>query len=185
MVVTSSAGTDTERFTALFDTFSPRVFAYVRRHIERSLVEDIVSETFLVAWRRLNEMPEEALPWLLVVARNALANQRRTFARHDRIQLETAALERLVSTDPAVDEVVIARTTMLNALTSLTLTEREALLLIAWDGLSAAEAAEVAGCSSRTFAVRLHRARRRLDRAVATAEDEPDLPLNSLLKEMT
>ena len=185
MVVTSSAGTDTERFTALFDTFSPRVFAYIRRHIERSLVEDIVSDTFLVAWRRLHEMPEDPLPWLLVVARNALANQRRTIARHDRIQLETSALERLVSTDLAVDEVVIARTTMLNALTSLTSAEREALLLVAWDGLSAAEAAEVAGCSSRTFAVRLHRARRRLDRAIATAGGEPGLPLKILLEETT
>src|SRR4051794_16861830 len=100
MVVTSSAVPDTERFTALFDTFSPRVFAYVRRHIERSLVEDIVSETFLVAWRRLNEMPEDPLPWLLVVTRNVLANQRRTFARHDRIQLETAVLERLIGSGP-------------------------------------------------------------------------------------
>jgi RNA polymerase sigma factor (sigma-70 family) len=185
MVVTVSGGGDSERFTALFDSFSPRVFAYVRRHIERSLVEDIVSETFLVAWRRLNEMPEDPLPWLLVVARNVLANQRRSFARHDRIQLETAALGRLVSTDSAVDEVVIARTTMLKALASLTSTEREALLLVAWDGLSAAEAAEVTGCSSRTFAVRLHRARRRLDRALATAGAEPDLPLNLLLKETT
>src|SRR3954453_10180724 len=185
MVVASSAEPDAERFTALFDTFSPRVFGYVRRHIERSLVEDIVSETFLVAWRRLNEVPEDPLPWLLVVARNALSNQRRTLARHDRIQLETDALERLVSTDPAVDEVVIGRTTMLTALTSLTSREREALLLIAWDGLSAAEAALVTGCSSRTFAVRLHRARRHLERAVATAGGEPDVPLNALLKETT
>jgi RNA polymerase sigma-70 factor, ECF subfamily len=183
--VISSAGPDTERFSALFDAFSPRVFAYVRRHIERSLVEDIVSETFLVAWRRLNEMPDDPLPWLLVVARNVLANHRRSFARHDCIQLERAALERFVSTDLAVEDAVIARTTMLNALTSLTSTEREALLLVAWDGLSAAQAAEVTGCSPRTFAVRLHRARRRLDRAVATAGAEPGPPLNFLLKETT
>lgn len=153
MDVTMSAGSDAERFGALFDTYSPRVFGYVRRHIERSLVDDIVSETFLVAWRRLHEMPADPLPWLLVVARNTLANQRRTVARHDRQQIETTALDRLVSTDAAVEDVVIARTTMLSALRSLTSSEREALLLIAWDGLSAAEAADVTGCSSRTFAV--------------------------------
>lgn len=179
----SRADQETKRFIALFDTFSPRVFAYVRRHIERGLVEDVVSETFLVAWRRTNEMPEDPLPWLLVVARNVVANHRRTSARHDCIQLEKSALERLVSTDVAVEDVVVARTTMLNALTSLTSTEREALLLVAWDGLSTAQAAEVTGCSRRTFAVRLHRARRRLDHAVATAGAEPDLPLSFLSKE--
>ncbi|MEP7020523.1 MAG: sigma-70 family RNA polymerase sigma factor [Pseudonocardiales bacterium] len=178
-----NAITDAERFDALFDEYSPRVYAYVRRHGEWTVVDDIVSETFLVAWRRLGDVPEDPLPWLLVVARNTLANQRRTFARHDRVQLETSALERLVSTDRPVDDHVIDRSTMLGALASLNSTEREALLLIAWDGLSATEAAEVAGCSTRTFTVRLHRARRRLARAVDTAGDGTRLPLHFLAEE--
>ncbi len=48
------------------------------------------------------------MPWLLVVARNTLANQRRTFARHDRVQLETSALERLASTDLPVDDLHVS-----------------------------------------------------------------------------
>jgi hypothetical protein len=76
----------------------------------------------VVAWRRLGDIPDDPLPWLLVVARNTLADQRRTFARHDQVQLETAALEQLVSSEPAVDDVVIARATMLGALESFTST---------------------------------------------------------------
>jgi RNA polymerase sigma factor (sigma-70 family) len=177
------AKSNTERFDVLFDEYSPRVYAYVRRHGERPAVDDIVSETFLVAWRRLGDVPDDPLPWLLVVARNTLANQRRTFARHDRVQLETSALERLASSDRPVDEHVIDRSTMLGALASLNPTEREALLLIAWDGLSPAEAADVSGCSTRTFTVRLHRARRRLARAIDTADDESHLPSNLLAEE--
>lgn len=110
---------DTERFVELFDAYSARVNAYVRRHCEWSVVDDVVSETFLVAWRRLDRIPDEPLPWLLVVARNTLANERRTFARHDRARQEIAVLELLVSTDRAIDDMVIGRATMLLALASL------------------------------------------------------------------
>jgi RNA polymerase sigma-70 factor, ECF subfamily len=181
--VTNNARSDTDRFVAMFDRFSRRVYAYVRRHADLSVVDDIVSETFLVAWRRLDKVPDEPLPWLLVVARNSLANQRRTLARHDGVALESDALDRLVSAEPAVDDVVIGRQTMVRALQSLTPDEREALLLIAWDGLTPAEAGEVAGCSDRTFRVRLHRARQGLARAIETAGHITDLPVPALLKE--
>jgi RNA polymerase sigma-70 factor (ECF subfamily) len=49
-----------------------------------------------------------------------------------------------------------------SALASLTDHEREALLLVAWDELSAGDAARVAGCSTAAFRVRLHRARQRV-----------------------
>lgn len=176
--------TNTERFDALFDAHSPRVFAYVRRHAAWSVVEDIVAETFLITWRRIDDVPHDALPWLLVVARNTLANHRRTFARHDTVQLEGDALDRLASHEPAADDVVIGRATMLHALGSLSPGEREALLLIAWDGLSPAAAAQVSGCSPRTFSVRLHRARRRLSRAIEIAsETTTDHLANALPKE--
>jgi RNA polymerase sigma-70 factor (ECF subfamily) len=185
MNVTTSAGSAAQRFEALFDTYSPRVFLYVCRHTERSMVEDVVSETFLVAWRRLREVPDEPLPWLLVVARNVLANQRRALSRGERCVGDVSALDRLISNDATVEDLVVARATMLSALRALRPSEREALLLIAWDGLSTAEAARVVGCSPRTFTVRLHRARRLLCCAVERASEPPNDKPAPLLKETT
>ena len=65
----------------LFRSCYRDVEAYVRRRAEPDLVEDAVAETFLVAWRRLDEMPREARPWLLGVARKTLSTQRRTGVR--------------------------------------------------------------------------------------------------------
>ena len=70
-----------ERFTALWDAYAGRVFAYTCRHVDHHSAQEVVSETFLVAWRRLDEVPEQALPWLLVVARNTVNNNRRSVRR--------------------------------------------------------------------------------------------------------
>ena len=169
MNIDAESGAD--RFAAVFEACAPRVFAYSRRHVELSSVEDIVSETFLVAWRRLDEVPADPLPWLLVVARNIMANHRRRLAREDQVQAGMAALERILLSTPVVEDVVVTRAELLAALAALTVLEREAVLLTAWDGLSDRDAAQVAGCSHRAFRVRLHRARRRLDRTLGPAAD--------------
>lgn len=156
---------DVVRFHRLWDEHAARVRAYARRLIGPDLVDDVVSETFLVAWRRLAEVPEEALPWLLVVAKNCASNGRRTADRQSAVQGEMARLHHLVNVVPGVDGGVADRAELLEALSQLTPLEREALLLTAWDGLSARQAARVAGCSSSTMHVRLYRARRRLREA--------------------
>ena len=70
------------QFEAIFSAAYPRVLGYaIRRTSDRAAAEDAVSETFLVAWRRLDDVPAEALPWLLGVARKVLANQRRAAGR--------------------------------------------------------------------------------------------------------
>jgi RNA polymerase sigma-70 factor (ECF subfamily) len=84
-------------------------------------------------------------------------------------------LERVAGPALGADESVIDRHTFLAALATLTFAEREALLLVAWDGLSRADAATVAGCSQRAFEVRLSRARARLTRSVAQQSQEPDV----------
>jgi RNA polymerase sigma factor (sigma-70 family) len=150
------------------------VFAYARRHVERDAVEDIVADTFLIAWRRLAQVPEEPLPWLLVVARNTVANHRRRLVRRERVQTELEALERVLPPAAAVEETVVTRARMLAALADLTALEREAVLLTAWDGLTDTQAAQVSGCSPRAFRVRLHRARQRIDRALSlNPADQP------------
>lgn len=141
--------------------------AYALRHVGPDTAQEILSETFLVAWRRLSEVPGDAMPWLLVVARNTIANHRRSGYRRAVLQSELERLQRIAEPSPSAEVPAIERDAMLSALAALTPVEREALLLVAWDGLSAAQAAKVAGCSTSAFHVRLFRARRRLQSANA------------------
>ena len=157
---------DTARLTELFQRHSRRVYAYARRHVEETHCDDIVSETFLVAWRKPGQLPDEPLPWLIGVARNVIANHRRSTHRADRLWL-SAVREGWTSTSPSADTAIVERESMIAALSECSEAEREALLLTAWDGLTPEQAALVAGCSSRAFTVRLHRARTRLRTSLA------------------
>lgn len=157
---------DALRFSALFQRYGPRVFSYCRSRSDRSIAEDAVADTFLTAWRLRDDIPDDPLPWLLVLARHALANRLRSLRRSDRLRAALAGIERLATDHPAAEDVVVDRSTLLHAVAQLTPGERDAVLLIAWDGLTQQDAARVAGCSLRTFTARLGRARRRLDRAM-------------------
>jgi len=150
------------QFEAMFARHHDAVRRYVVRRQSGALVDDAVADTFLVAWRRLDEIPDRTLPWLLGVARRVLADQRRAVGRRRSLseRLHVDALAGGVARDwepPAGLTPELAA-----ALAALTEHEREALLLVAWDKLSAADAARVAGCSAAAFRVRLHRARRRV-----------------------
>lgn len=147
---------DEARLEALFRAHYRDVAAYVRRRAELNLVEDVVAETFLVAWRRLDEVPVNARPWLLGVARKTLATQRRSGARRRSLVTRLEA-QRLNEHDEQPNELGVA-----DALMRLSEKDREAITLVAWDGLSPNEAAIVVGQSPVAFRVRLHRAKRRL-----------------------
>ena len=158
-----------QRFTLLYDQHHPRVLAYARSRATREVAEEVASATFLVAWERLDRLPDPALPWLLAVARNLI---RKHYAQAGRQQATVAVLAALAATDASegdVAEVVVERAAMLRALASLPALDQEALTLVAWHGLTAGEAATVLGCSRAAFFVRLHRARRRLETALAKA----------------
>lgn len=156
---------DTRRLLDTFDAHADRVLAYASRHVDAAAAQDVVSEVFLVAWRRIGDVPDEPLPWLLTVARNTIHNRTRSTARQRRLTERLAALESAAGTSPGADETVLERHAMVGALRELSDVEREALLLTAWDGLGAADAARVAGCSPHAFEVRLQRARSRLRRS--------------------
>jgi RNA polymerase sigma factor (sigma-70 family) len=146
-----------EQFEALFELCHPDVLAYVLRRAPRAAVDDVVSETFLVAWRALDGIPEEPLPWLYGVARRTLANHRRGQRRSAAL---SARLMHAAAPPPepqALGEGVALP--LRDALLELSEREREALLLVAWEGFSPAQAASALGCSSAAFRVRLHRAR--------------------------
>jgi RNA polymerase sigma factor (sigma-70 family) len=158
------------RFTTLYDTHYRRVFGYALTHVEQGAAEDVASETFLVAWRRLGQVPDPALPWLLGVARNLLYKQYDATRRRRTLAGRVAALTTpvdLVSWDVA--DHVVARQTAVAAIGTLSERELETLALVTWHGLDPRDAARVVGCSAAAFAVRLHRARKRLAQALDAA----------------
>jgi RNA polymerase sigma factor (sigma-70 family) len=166
-----------ERFERLFDDNYGAVAGYARRRAALGDADDVVAETFLTAWRRLEEVPAEAKPWLLGVARRVLANQRRAAGRR-------AALTDRVANEPQTVLHVPEGRPIVRALASLSEGDREVLLLAAWDGLSSEEAAASLGCSKAAAQVRLHRAKRRLRTALERLErDDPARPTTRRLEE--
>jgi RNA polymerase sigma-70 factor, ECF subfamily len=154
-------------FERVFNECYAPVLRYVARRVAADAVQDVVSDTFLVAWRRREELRGEPLPWLLGIARRVAATQRRGSQRRDALQ------ERLRAQPPppATIGAVEARDPRLaQALAFLPERDREALMLIAWDGLDHRTAARVMGCSTGSLTVRLHRARRRLARVLEQDE---------------
>ncbi|MEO3978540.1 sigma-70 family RNA polymerase sigma factor [Streptomyces sp. CAU 1734] len=163
---------EADRFTTMYDACRGRVWAYVVSRAGRQVADEVVSETFTIAWRRRAEMPRAELPWLLGVARNVLRETVRAEVRRASFAAElrewTERSDRGSAEDIADD--VADRSALLTALASLPEDDREVLILAAWQGFSPAEAAQVVGCTSAAMRVRLHRARKRLTRAVeATA----------------
>jgi RNA polymerase sigma factor (sigma-70 family) len=139
------------------------VSAYALRRAGKAEAEDAVAETFLIAWRRLDEIPVNAKPWLLGVARRVLANQHRAAARRSALNARVAHERRHEPEWPRAELI-------LRALDGLSESDRELLLLFAWEGLSIEELAAVLHCSRTAVKVRLHRARRRLRGQLTEAE---------------
>lgn len=154
-----------QRFERLYRRHRAEVLAFALRRADAEVAHEVVADTFLVAWRRLEVIPGEPLPWLLGVARRSLANTRRA-ARRQEALVERVGAHTKVSPGDAPPPRVI------EALARLRPEERETLLLVAWDDLRPAEAARVVGCSPVAFRIRLHRARRALARSLAGLEQE-------------
>ncbi|GGQ24466.1 RNA polymerase sigma factor [Streptosporangium pseudovulgare] len=154
-----------EEFAALFDACHPRVYAYAVSRCGRRLAEEVVSETFVVAWRRHDDIPaKNALPWLLGVARNVIRDVHREELR--RAALDDALHAWADEIGPDVAEEVTERAAVLRALATLSDEDKEVLMLVSWHGLTSVEAAKVVGSTRSAFFVRLHRARRRLKAAM-------------------
>lgn len=154
-----SSDTAEARFEALYAEHYERVLAYVLRRAPAAPAGDIVADVFLVAWRRLEELPNEPLPWLLGVARKTLANERR--GRRRRAAL-VDALEATSGVERGVEPTVGREPALIAAFDRLGEADREVLRLVAWEGLTTREAATVLGISHVACRVRLHRLRRRL-----------------------
>lgn len=147
-------------FEALYRACAPRVLAYAYRRTGPEDAEEVVAETFLIAWRRAGDLPADPVPWLLRTARNVIANRHRADRRGGELRARLGSQRPAAVIDPA--ESAAGDSAVRAAMAALPEREREALALHVWDGLSNEQAAVVLGCSRTTFAVRLHRARTRL-----------------------
>jgi RNA polymerase sigma factor (sigma-70 family) len=160
------------RFEHIYATHGRAVLAYaVRRTADPQDAADVVAEAFLVAWRRLDDVPsnDEARLWLYGVARRVLANQQRTERRRERLAERLsrelpAALEDVPLPPPGTGA---ARA----ALAELDPMDQEILRLAGWEELSPREISLTLGISQVAARSRLHRARRRLRLALQRAAE--------------
>lgn len=160
-----------ERFEELFHATYRHVLAFaLRRLSDQASADDVVSETFLVAWRRFEQVPadaSEALLWLYRVAQygvlNAERGQRRRAALRDRLRITVPVTaldgQRVVGLDDEAESLAVA-------FASLPEADRTILLLSAWEGLRPGQTGTVLGCSAAAAATRLSRARARFEAAV-------------------
>jgi RNA polymerase sigma-70 factor (ECF subfamily) len=158
-----------EQFEQVFHGCYDAVYRYAVRRVAPEAVQDVVADTFLVAWRRHTELDGEPLPWLFGIARRVAANQRRGSARRDALQEHLRANHSVSSerSDVSGHDLRLAA-----ALGALEERDREALMLVAWEELDHRDAAKAMGCSTGAFTVRLHRARRKLARVLAGQETD-------------
>ena len=164
------------RFEALFASHYPDVLAFALRRLDdAAAADDVVAETFAVAWRRRGALPDHPRPWLYGVARKVIANQRRSSRRRrsllERLQGDGAVV---AGSDPA--DGYREREAVSEAFARLSDDEREVLILIAWERLEGREAAQVLGVSYAAFRVRLHRARRRFESLLSEPAASPVPP---------
>lgn len=164
------------RFRQVFDANLPAVQRFCVRRLSVADANDAVSEVFLIAWRRLADIPdgEEARPWLLGVARNVVRNVERTGRRSLRL---VAKAQHASETSEAAPEVHVVRHSEYDevdaALQSLSANDREVIRLRAWEELSAPEIAAVLDISIAAAEKRLARAMSRLATAVSKGKSVP------------
>jgi RNA polymerase sigma-70 factor (ECF subfamily) len=162
------------RLEALYAAHAPEVLVYARRRADQATAADVLSDVFVVAWRRLDDVPPDALPWLLVCARRALLNYQRADRRRSRLVV------RVTANTPGTPLSVEPREhRLVQALAMLKERDREVLLLTAWEGLTTRQAARVLGCSPQALKVRAHRARKRLADALLAVETPTPLTMEA------
>ena len=156
-----------ERFSRVFEAGYEPLHAFARRRCSPEDADDLVADVMTVAWRRLDDIPPDAvLPWLYGVARRMLANQHRGRGRRARLLARLQAEPAGAAASPGSRVGEPGSAPVLDALARLRAGDQEVLRLAAWEQLGPAQIAVVLGCSANAAALRLSRARRRLRRAV-------------------
>jgi len=162
---------DPDAFRRIFHDHAQAVYGHAYRVTrDWAAAEDVVSLTFLEAWRlreRVRDEGESLRPWLMGIAVNVLRNRGRALRRHHAAMRRTPNLTSVPDfADEVVGRITDAHTlaSVTAALAKLRRADREVFELCVWSGLSHAEAARALGLAEGTVRSRLSRARQRLYR---------------------
>ena len=169
------------RFCRLYEANFRPVQAYAVNRLARpDDVADVVAEVFMIAWRRLADVPPPPHDrfWLYGTARRVISKRYRSASRWHNLLGRLAAEQRPKAAE-CVDDSAGER--LLAAIRELKPAYREALLLVHWEQLTYAEAAEALGCSVNAVGIRVHRAKERL-RTLLSAESQADRPVPVVIK---
>lgn len=146
-----------------FEAIAPGLIEPLRRFLVRrtdpATADDVLADTLLVCWRRLDELPDEPLPWAYGVARNCLANAERGARRQRRVAEKIAVVDPPLEAGPTSGDGDHGLT---DALARLRADDAELLRLWAWEQLSTGEIAAVLEITPNAAGIRLHRAREKL-----------------------
>lgn len=165
--VIARSRSEPEAFSILFRRHAPRIQRYIARRIGPDAAEDVVAETFLLAFRqrdRYDPARADAMPWLYGIATNLIGRHRRTEIRMYQAVVRTGADPVTEPFTDRIDAAVSVDRALAAALASLPARYRDPLLLVAWGGLSYEETALALGVPVGTVRSRLHRARTSLRR---------------------
>lgn len=177
----SSRAPDAEaRFTELYEATYADLIRFVQRRAHPTQAEDIVAEAFLVAWRRLGEVPArlvDARAWLFGIARHTIMNTHRGAKRRQALAVRLAEATPASSDGDA--DLVARQVDLAAAWDRLSAVHQETLTLAVLDGLAAPQAAAVLGISAVAFRLRLSRARRALRAHLAHAPQPAPTPARS------
>ena len=160
------------RFRRLFDDHEAAMREYCSRRLDVSEANDASAEVFLVAWRKIDEVPEgpEARLWLYGVARNVVRNAEQSHRRRDRLRAKLDAMPPLSTAGPEQQTVRRAEDRLvLETMATLKPDDRELLRLRTWEELSRAQLAAVFGITPEAVDMRLKRAMQRMARALKSA----------------
>jgi RNA polymerase sigma-70 factor (ECF subfamily) len=160
-------------FRRLYGAHYEEVHAFCVRRIGRAEADDVVSEVFTAAWRRLDDMDAGVeRSWLFGIARNLIRKEWRSGARQSRLLGRIRQKPQQGPEQP--DDLAVRRSEsnlVVLALATLRRADREILIMAAWDSLSGPEIAQVLGVSTNSVHQRLHRAKRRLATAIEDLGD--------------
>jgi RNA polymerase sigma-70 factor (ECF subfamily) len=185
-LLAATAAGDAEAFGCFYRHHESTVLAYaVHRCTNASDVADVVADTFIGALRsasRFSERDGDAVPWLLTIARRALAHQRRSFLRRQRLghrlsRLPTFSADEADAVAAALDAARLVPE-LSAALRALAPKDRELLMLVHRDELTPTQAGRVVGMNANTARLRLSRARARLRERLVDIYDPPTTKTN-------
>ena len=148
------------RFEAIAPVLVDPLRRFLARRTDAATADDVLAETLLVCWRRLDDLPDEALPWAYGVARHCLANAQRGARRQERLAARISVVDPPSQTAPGPGET--ADLDLADALAALRPEDAELLRLWAWEQLTPAEIALVLDVTPNAASIRLLRAREKL-----------------------